>query len=220
MAGEAIGKKGRNDIIGAFTFGILAETEVEISAKVNYGEVVGGVVEIGGGNGKGGGELDFGEVAELEIFLFGGESDGKQENGLAIDGDAQAPVVEAEVLDGEWSIGLVTGQRAALDTIDEGEEVVAKIDGGGSEAERLELFVSEAFPSEGNVDPREREDRGEGIVGGVESEVFDGSTLKFGIRFTRGLGAEANIGKKEWGGIAEAERGRRNAGSEIIELES
>ena len=77
VAGEAIGKKGRNDIIGAFTLGILAETEVEISAKVNYGEVVGGVVEIGGGNGKGGGELDFGEVAELEIFLFGGESDGK-----------------------------------------------------------------------------------------------------------------------------------------------
>ncbi len=77
MAGEAIREKGRNDIIGAFTFGILAETEVEISAKVNYGEVVGGVVEIGGGNGKGGGELDFGEVAELEILLFGGEVDGK-----------------------------------------------------------------------------------------------------------------------------------------------
>ena len=77
VTGEAIGKKGRDDIIGAFTLGVLTETEVEISAKVNYGEVVGGVVEIGGGNGKGGGELDFGEVAELEIFLFGGEVDGK-----------------------------------------------------------------------------------------------------------------------------------------------
>ena len=80
--------------------------------------------------------------------------------------------------------------------------------------------MSEAFPIEGNVDPREREDRGEGIVGGVESEVFDGRTLKFGIGFTRGLGTKANIGKKEWGGISETERGRRNAGSEIIELES
>ena len=46
VAGEAIGKKGRNDIIGAFTLGILAKTEVEISAKVHYGEVVSGVVEI------------------------------------------------------------------------------------------------------------------------------------------------------------------------------
>ena len=64
--------------------------------------------------------------------------------------------------------------------------------------------MSEAFPSEGNVDPREREDRGEGIVGRVEGEVFDGSTLKFGIGFTRGLGPEANIGKKEWGGISKA----------------
>lgn len=80
--------------------------------------------------------------------------------------------------------------------------------------------MSEALPSESNVDPGEREDRGEGIVGGVEGEVFDGSTLKFGIGFTRGLGTEANIGKKEWGGISEAERGRGNAGSEIIELES
>ena len=77
MAGEAIGKKGGDDIIGAFTFGILAETEVEISAKVHYGEIVGGVVEIGGGDGEGGGELDFGEVAELEILLLGGEVDGK-----------------------------------------------------------------------------------------------------------------------------------------------
>ena len=80
--------------------------------------------------------------------------------------------------------------------------------------------MSEALPSEGNVDPREREDRGEGIVGGVESEVFDGRTLQFGIRFTRGLGAKANIGKEEWGGITKAERGRGDAGSEIIELES
>ena len=80
--------------------------------------------------------------------------------------------------------------------------------------------MSEAFPSEGNVDPGERKDRGEGIVGGVEGEVFDGRTLKFGIGFTRGLGAEANIGKKEWGSVAEAERGRRDAGSEIIELKS
>lgn len=109
VAGEAIGKKGGDDIIGAFPFGILAETEVEISAKVHYGEVVGGVVEIGGRNGKGGGELDFGEVAELKILLFGGESDGKKENRLAIDGDAEAPVVDAEVLNGKWSIGLVTG---------------------------------------------------------------------------------------------------------------
>jgi hypothetical protein len=82
----------------------------------------------------------------------------------------------------------------------------------------LKFFVSEAFPSEGNVDSGEREDRGEGIVGGVEGEVFDSSTLKFGIGFTRGLGTEANIGKEEWGGIAEAERGRGDAGSEIIEL--
>ena len=80
--------------------------------------------------------------------------------------------------------------------------------------------MSEAFPIEGNVDPREREDRSEGIVGGVECEVFDGRTLKFGIRFTRGLGTEANIGKEEWGGISEAERGRRDAWSEIIELQS
>ena len=64
--------------------------------------------------------------------------------------------------------------------------------------------MSEALPSEGNVDSGEREDRCEGIVGGVEGEVFDGSTLKFGIGFTRGLGAEANIGKKKWGGISEA----------------
>ena len=71
--------------------------------------------------------------------------------------------------------------------------------------------MSEAFPSEGNVDPGEREDRSEGIVGGVKGEVFDGRTLKFGIGFTRGLGAEANIGKEEWGGISEAERGRRDA---------
>lgn len=55
----------------------MAETEVEISAKILNGEVVGGVVEIGRGNGEGGGELDFGEVAELEILLFGGEVDGK-----------------------------------------------------------------------------------------------------------------------------------------------
>ncbi len=64
--------------------------------------------------------------------------------------------------------------------------------------------MSEALPSEGNIDPGEREDRCEGIVGGVEGEVFDGSTLKFGIGFTRGLWAEANIGKKKWGGISEA----------------
>ena len=124
VAGEAIRKKGGDDIIGAFTFGILAETEVEISAKVNYGEVVGGVVEIGGGNGKGGGELDFGEVAELKILLFGGESDGKLQDGLTIDGDAEAPVVDAEVFDGKWSIGLVAGQGATLNSIDEGKEVV------------------------------------------------------------------------------------------------
>ena len=80
--------------------------------------------------------------------------------------------------------------------------------------------MSEALPCEGNVDPVKREDRSERIVGGVEGEVLDGSTLKFGIGFTRGLGAEANIGKKEWGGISKAERGRRDAGSEIIELES
>ena len=130
---------------------------------------------------------------------------------MAVDGDAEAPVVEAKVFDRKWPIGLVTGQGATLDSIDEGKEVVAKVDGGGSEAERLKHFVSEALPSEGNVDSRKREDRGEGIVGRVESEVFDGSTLKFGIRFTRGLGAEANIGKKEWGGISEAEWGRRDA---------
>ena len=80
--------------------------------------------------------------------------------------------------------------------------------------------MSEALPSKGNVDPGKREDRSERIVGRVEGEVFDGSTLKFGIGFTRGLGAEANIGKKEWGGIAEAERGGGDAGSEIIKLES
>jgi len=124
VASEAIGKKSGDDIIGAFTLGILAETEVEIPAKVNYGEVVGGVVEIGGGNGKGGGELDFGEVAQLEILLFGGESDGKLQDGLTIDGDAETPVVDAKVLDRKWSIGLVTRQGATLDTIDEGKEVV------------------------------------------------------------------------------------------------
>ena len=124
MAGEAIGKKGRNDIIGAFTLGILAETEVEIPAKVNYGEVVGGVVEIRRRNCKGGGELDFGEVAELEILLFGGESDGKLQDGLTIDGNAEAPVVDAEVFDGKWPIGLVAGQGTALDSINEGKEVV------------------------------------------------------------------------------------------------
>ena len=115
---------------------------------------------------------------------------------MAVDGDAEAPIIEAEVLDGKWTIGLIAGQGATLDSIDEGKEVVAKVDGGGGEAERLKLFVSEAFPSEGNVDPGERKDRGEGIVGGVESEVFDGRTLQFGIRFTRGLGAKANIGKE------------------------
>ena len=31
-----------------------------------------------------------------------------------------------------------------MDSIDEGKEVVAKVDGGGGEAERLKLFVSEA----------------------------------------------------------------------------
>ena len=71
--------------------------------------------------------------------------------------------------------------------------------------------MSEALPCEGNVDPVKREDRSERIVGGVEGEVLDGSTLKFGIGFTRGLGTEANIGKEEWGGIAEAEWGRRDA---------
>lgn len=80
--------------------------------------------------------------------------------------------------------------------------------------------MSEALPSEGNIDSGEREDRSEGIVGGVEGEIFDGRTLKLGIGFTRRLGAEANIGKKEWGGISEAKRGRWDAGSEIIELES
>jgi len=84
----------------------------------------------------------------------------------------------------------------------------------------LKLFVSEAFPCEGNVDSGKREDRGEGIVGRVESEVFDGRTLKFGIGFTRGLGSEANIGKEEWGGIAKAERGRRYAWAKVIKLES
>jgi len=78
--------------------------------------------------------------------------------------------------------------------------------------------VSEALPCEGNIDPGEREDRGEGIVGRVESEVLDGRTLKFGIGFTRGLGAEANIGKKEWGGISEAERGGGDAWAKVIEL--
>ena len=130
---------------------------------------------------------------------------------MAVDGDAEAPVVEAKVFDRKWTIGLIAGQGATLDSIDEGQEVVAKVDGGGGEAEGLKLFVSEALPSEGNVDPGEREDRGEGIVGGVKGEVFDGRTLKFGIGFTRGLGAEANIGKEEWGGISEAERGRRDA---------
>ena len=80
--------------------------------------------------------------------------------------------------------------------------------------------MSDALPCEGNVDPVKREDRSERIVGGVEGEVLDGSTLKFGIGFARRLGPEANIGKKERGGISEAERGRRDAGSEIIELES
>ena len=80
--------------------------------------------------------------------------------------------------------------------------------------------MSEALPSKGNVDPGKGEDRGEGIVGRVKSEVFDSSTLQFRIGFTRRLGAEANIGKKEWGGISEAEWGRRDAGSEIIELKS
>ena len=80
--------------------------------------------------------------------------------------------------------------------------------------------MGEALPSESNVDPRKRKDRSEGIVGRVESEVLDGRTLKFGIGFTRGLGTKANIGKKEWGGISEAERGRRDTGSEIIELKS
>jgi len=51
--------------------------------------------------------------------------DGKLQNGLTIDVDAEAPVVDAEVPDGEWSIGLVAGQGATLDSIDEGEEVVA-----------------------------------------------------------------------------------------------
>ena len=56
--------------------------------------------------------------------MFGGESDGKLQDGLTIDGDAEAPVVEAEVLDGKWPIGLVAGQGAVLDSIDEGKEVV------------------------------------------------------------------------------------------------
>ena len=80
--------------------------------------------------------------------------------------------------------------------------------------------MSEALPCEGNVDPVKREDRSERIVGGVEGEVLDGSTLKFGIGFTRGLGAEANIGKKEWGGISEAKRGGRDAWAKVVELES
>jgi len=35
--------------------------------------------------------------------------DGKLQDGLTIDGDAESSVVDAEVLDRKWPIGLVTG---------------------------------------------------------------------------------------------------------------
>ena len=60
--GDLIGEKGRNDILCTLSFGILTEAEEKISPEVSYRKVVGGVIDIGGGNRKTGGKLELGEV--------------------------------------------------------------------------------------------------------------------------------------------------------------
>jgi len=60
--GDLIGEKGGDDLLCALSCGILAEAEEEISPEVGYRKVVGGVIDIGGGNRKAGGKLKLGEV--------------------------------------------------------------------------------------------------------------------------------------------------------------
>jgi len=219
--GEGVGEDGGDDVFGAGAVGLLAEVEVEVAAEAADGEVLGGVVEIGRGDGEGGGELELAEVAEDEVFAGGGEADGELDDGLAVEGEGEAAVGDLECGDveglgpGGGGDGLVGG----IDAAGEGEEVVAEVDGGAGKAEEFEAVAGEAVPGEGDVDLAEGEDGGEGVVGGVEDEVFGGGGLELVGGVAGGAGAEADLGEEERGGVAEAEGGDGEAGAEVIDDE-
>ena len=59
---DLIGEKGGDDILCALSCGILTEAEEKIPSEVGYRKVVGGVVDIGGGDRETGGKLELGEV--------------------------------------------------------------------------------------------------------------------------------------------------------------
>ena len=60
--GDLIGKKGGDDILCPLSRGILTEAEEQISSEVDHRKVVGGVVDVGGGDREAGGKLELGEV--------------------------------------------------------------------------------------------------------------------------------------------------------------
>lgn len=213
-----IGKESRNNIFGFLAEGVLAEAEVKIPAKVLDDEVVGGVAQIGGGNGEFGRELDLGEVAEDEIFLLRGKADGQGQDGLAINGDGKLTLGELKVIDLVGSGSGGGGGFSLLDTIDKGKEIVPEVDGGLGNDEGLEAVADEFVPSKDEVNFGKGEDGGKRVRRGVEDEFFDGGALPSGGGIFSG-GAEVNIGKEEGGGLAEAEGGGGNAGAEVVELE-
>ena len=63
--GDLIGEERRDHIFGTFSLGILPKAEVEVAPKVEDGEIVVRIFEIGGRNGEAGGKLKLSKVAEL-----------------------------------------------------------------------------------------------------------------------------------------------------------
>ena len=143
---------------------------------------------------------------------------GEGKNGLAINGDGQFAVGQAEIADlvrggGGLGIGFFF-----LDTIDKGKEVIAQINCGTRNDEGADVMLQQFIPSEDNIDFGKGENRGEGIVGGVKDQALNGGTLHGrGVRF-RGR-AKVNVGKKQGGGVSQTQRSGGNAGAKIIQLQ-
>ena len=165
--------------------------------------------------------MELAEVAEDEVFPGSGEADGELDDGLAVEGEGEAAVGDLEIGDLE---GLRPGGGGdvlvgGVDSPGEGEEVVTEVDGGAGDAEELEAVAGEPVPGEGDVDLVEGENGRKGVVGGVENEVLGGGGLELLGGFAGRAGTETDLGKKEGGGVAEAERSDGEAGAEVVDEE-
>ncbi|NDA27088.1 MAG: hypothetical protein EBZ05_09735, partial [Verrucomicrobia bacterium] len=103
-----------------------------------------------------------------------GETNGKMDNGLTVEGEGEAAIGDLKIgdLKGFGSGGGGDGLIRLVDPIGEGEEVVAKVDGGAGEAEKFQSVMGQAVPGEGDVDTVKGKHRGKRVVGGVKNQII------------------------------------------------